>query len=962
MHDKRWKIGLLTSLLFIGCPVVSVALPQIPVAIAVQPTDELNTLLEQGRQQYHQGQLREALQTLQSLLEKLQQHRDRQTPTLRQTQGETLNELGLVYEALGQYDAALQAHQESLAIHRALSDRQGEGVALSNIGIIYSRTSEYAKALEMYQQALKLLRAVGDREAEAATLSAMGRVYRNLSNYPQALALYQQALKIQQEIPNPRGEATTLNNLGVTYTYLDDYPQALKVYEQALAIHRQLGDRRAEGLLLSNVGSVYDSQGKYATALSYYEQALAIRREIGDRAGEGSTLNSLGFMYDNLGQYEQALKVYQQALTVRREIGDRSGEGITLNNMGRLHNSLKQLDQALTAYQQALAVHQAVGNRTGEGVTLNNLGEVYRQQGQFTKALQFYQQALQIRQEVGDRAGEGTTLNNLGATYDATGETPKAITAYQQALKIFQAIGDRPREASTLGNLGALYHRLGQPANAEPRLQESITSLESLRPGLSDANKVSIFETQAANYRLLEQVLVAQNKTTAALEVSERGRARAFVELLATKLTPQQTTTAIATTPPTIADIQTIARQHQATLVEYSIISESLGSGTQLRSQEAYLYIWVVKPTGEVYFRQTNLQPFWQATLTTSQPIAQLADLVAAARGSLGVAGRGLAFKENTEVIDRIAANVSQTATNFQQLRQLHQLLIDPIADLLPTEADAPVIFIPQSSLFLVPFAALQDTTGRYLIEKHTILTAPAIQVLDLTRQQRQKVQQAATQSILVLGNPTMPSLPPAPGETAIPLPELPGAEQEARAIASLLQTKAITGQQATKATLLQKLPQARIIHLATHGLLDDIAGLGTPGAIALAPTSTDNGFLTASEILQLQLNADLVVLSACDTGRGRITGDGVIGLSRSLISAGTPSVIVSLWQVPDAPTASLMTTFYQNWRPAQSDNLQTSPDRLDKAQALRQAMLTTLEQYPDPRDWAGFMLVGEAD
>lgn len=962
MHDQRWKIELLTSLLFIGCPVGAVALPQIPVAIAVQPTDELNTLLEQGRQQYHQGQLREALQTLQSLLEKLQQHRDRQTPALRQTQGETLNELGLVYEALGQYDAALQAHQESLAIHRALSDRQGEGVALSNIGIIYSRTSEYAKALEMYQQALKLLRAVGDREAEAATLSAMGRVYRNLSKYPQALALYQQALKIQQEIPNPRGEATTLNNLGVTYTYLDDYPQALKVYEQALAIHRQLGDRRAEGLLLSNVGSVYDSQGKYATALSYYEQALAIRREIGDRAGEGSTLNSLGFMYDNLGQYEQALKVYQQALTVRREIGDRSGEGITLNNMGRLHNSLKQLDQALTAYQQALTVHQAVGNRTGEGVTLNNLGEVYRQQGQFTKALQFYQQALQIRQEVGDRAGEGTTLNNLGATYDATGETPKAITAYQQALKIFQAIGDRPREASTLGNLGALYHRLGQPANAEPRLQESITILESLRPGLSDANKVSIFETQAANYRLLEQVLIAQNKTTAALEVSERGRARAFVELLATKLTPQQTTTAIATTPPTIADIQTIARQHQATLVEYSIISEPLGSGTQLRSQEAYLYIWVVKPTGEVYFRQTNLQPFWQATLTTSQPIAQLADLVAAARGSLGVAGRGLAFKENTEVIDRIAANVGQTATNFQQLRQLHQLLIDPIADLLPTEADAPVIFVPQGSLFLVPFAALQDTTGRYLIEKHTILTAPAIQVLDLTHQQRQKVQQAATQSILVLGNPTMPSLAPAPGETAIPLPELPGAEQEARAIASLLQTKAITGQQATKATLLQKLPQARIIHLATHGLLDDIAGLGTPGAIALAPTSTDNGFLTASEILQLQLNADLVVLSACDTGRGRITGDGVIGLSRSLISAGTPSVIVSLWQVPDAPTASLMTTFYQNWRPAQSDNLQASPDRLDKAQALRQAMLTTLEQYPDPRDWAGFMLVGEAD
>jgi CHAT domain-containing protein len=203
-----------------------------------------------------------------------------------------------------------------------------------------------------------------------------------------------------------------------------------------------------------------------------------------------------------------------------------------------------------------------------------------------------------------------------------------------------------------------------------------------------------------------------------------------------------------------------------------------------------------------------------------------------------------------------------------------------------------------------------------------------------------------------------MPSVPPAPGEKPQQLDPLPGAEKEALAIAPMLNTKPLIGNEATKSAITQLMPKARIIHLATHGLLDDVRGLGS--ALALAPDSSPppqgrlggiNGLLTAEEILDMKLNAELVVLSACDTGRGKITGDGVIGLSRSLISSGVPSVLVSLWAVPDAPTASLMTDFYQN--------LQKNPD---KAQALRQAMLTTMKNNPNPKNWAAFTLIGEAD
>jgi CHAT domain-containing protein len=264
-----------------------------------------------------------------------------------------------------------------------------------------------------------------------------------------------------------------------------------------------------------------------------------------------------------------------------------------------------------------------------------------------------------------------------------------------------------------------------------------------------------------------------------------------------------------------------------------------------------------------------------------------------------------------------------------------------------------------------VPFAALQDAEGTYLIEKHTILTAPSIQVYGLANEAASATAGAngrspfSADNALVVGNPTMPTVwsPTASGDFAeTQLTDLPGAKAEAEAIGGFLNITPLIGPQATEARVKQLLPSARLIHLATHGLLDygdprAYGRLDVPGAIALTPDSTEDGLLTSAEILEMDLQAELAVLSACDTGRGRITGDGVVGLSRALITAGVPSVVVSLWAVPDAPTAELMTEFYRQLDQGQ-----------DKAQALRQAMLTTLEQHPNPRNWAAFTLIGAAE
>jgi len=453
---------------------------------------------------------------------------------------------------------------------------------------------------------------------------------------------------------------------------------------------------------------------------------------------------------------------------------------------------------------------------------------------------------------------------------------------------------------------------------------------ESMRQmlGSNDADKVSIFEEQARTYKLLQEVRVAQNNPIAALEIAERGRARAFVDLLTQPLSSGSANPVI-TAAPNQKQIRQIAKAQNATLVQYSIIYDEFQIQGKEVGRESALYIWVIQPTGEITFRQVDLKPLWQ------KHNASLASLIIGNQEFLAVGSR-----------NSIGSTQPQP-----DLPTLHQLLIEPIASLLPKDPNAHVIFIPQGALFQVPFPALQDASGTYLIEKHTILTAPSIQVLDLTRQQRQKLAQKHSHSdrALVLGNPTMPSVSSYLGAPKQQLSALPGAEAEARAIARLLKTQAITGAQGTKAEIVQKMPQASIIHLATHGLLDDVHGLGS--AIALAPSGSDDGLLTAEEIFDMKLQANLVVLSACNTGFGRITGDGVIGLSRSLISAGVPSVIVSLWAVPDARTSELMQSFYQN--------LQNNPD---KAQALRQAMLTTMKTHPQPRNWAAFTLIGEAE
>src|ERR687885_643482 len=368
--------------------------------------------------------------------------------------------------------------------------------------------------------------------------------------------------------------------LGILITLLTLLPALSFKFSAPLTASQVLAQtpdtRKAEADRLIQQGNQQLDTSQFEAAKQSFQQALTLYREIKDRQGEGWALGSLGGAYLNLGDYAQAIDYLKQLLAIAREIHDRQSESKALGNLGIAYVSLGDYAQAIDYLKQDLVIAREINNRQGEGKALGNLGNAYYSLRDYAQAIDYSKQFLAIAREIHDRQGEGKALGNLGVAYYSLGDYAQAIDYQKQWLAIAREIHDRQSEGTALNNLGYALHKSGNLAEAEKTLIEGIKVWESLRAGLgsNDANKVSIFEGQAGTYRILQQVLMQENKTDAALEIAERGRARAFVELLARQLSTNPTqATPIA--PPTIEQIKQIAKAQNATLVQYSIIYDN---------------------------------------------------------------------------------------------------------------------------------------------------------------------------------------------------------------------------------------------------------------------------------------------------------------------------------------------------------------------------------------------------
>ncbi len=795
-------------------------------------------------------------------------------------------------------------------------------------------------------------------QQDADRLVQQGTVKYQASQFKEAIESWQQALTLFRQTNNRQGEEQTLIVLNSGYLAIGDFDRMLTSATQLLSIATSESNR---GKAMGYMGIAHKNLGDYANSIEFLQKSLTIFQKLQDPQSTGQVLNNLGNTYAVIGDYDRANQIYQQSLAIAKQRQDPRSEANVLSNLGAISSEIGNDRQALTFYQQSLKLAKLpnVKDLPLQVGILINLGTTYHVLGQHDLGMKHYAEGLALAKQINNSQLQGGVLSNLGLIYEDRHNYPQSIQAHQQSIAIAQASKDPRAEARSRNNLAHVLLAAKRLSEAETQLNTAIESLDRIRSQLSDLQQVNIFDTQVSTYNLLQQVLIADNKPEAALEALEKGRSRAFAQLLSARFATSskvKSAKAQSLNPISIDRIRQVAKEQNATLVSYGIIpDEAFKFRGKQRGREAELFIWVVQPNGKVTFRRVDLKPLWKRNITL-QELVKISLCLDTSPTCPTIEEFVQTRRRGGKSDEKIATNQSLPTGKYPGLKELYQLLVAPVADLLPQNPESEVIFIPQDSLLLVPFAALQTPDHKFLIEKHTIRTAPSIQVLSLTHQQRQRQRKSIDRSVVVVGNPTMPSIALVPGASRQQLAQLPNAEKEAQNIAKLFNTQPIIGAAATKANVLPQFKQAKVIHLATHGLLEYSSrggGIQTevPGAIALAPSGNDDGLLTSREIFELNLDADLVVLSACDTGKGRVTGDGVIGLSRAWIAAGVSSEIVSLREVPDEQTSALMISFYQHW--------QKTPNI---ARALRHATLETMKDYPYPRDWGAFIAIGEAE
>lgn len=761
------------------------------------------------------------------------------------------------------------------------------------------------------------------QQNRAKLLLELGNKELNNGQFSSALNSLGESLRIFTTIGDRLGAANTLVKLGETYFSLGQYYRAISAYEDSLNLMVGLGELRSQVEILERLSNAYLNLGDEQQAKEFTDRALALKKDIGNPPRQGGFLANVGLNHETIGEQKQAIEFYSQQLTIALENRDQLLQADALRNLATVHRQIGENSQAVLFYQQELALARKLGDKTGEKIILQRLGETYTLTKEFPQAITFYQQQLELA-KTSPEIDRNPLIRQLGRAYIAAKQEEQAFKLYQEQLTIAKSSRNYFQEAIALNNLGYAYLQTGKLSEAQTTLLSSVPVWSTIRAKAEFQEEYR--PEQSYTYTLLQQIAITQKQPELALEFAEQGTTMAFLSMLGQRLESESAGSGLDIaprpfTPPSISEIQAIAQQEKATLVRYTL------------TPEGQIYAWVISPQGKITFRPIDPQ-----TINTISPFTSLPELIASIPASVGVRKADKAVNKDSK-----------------PLLQLNQILIKPIADLLPGNPNERIIFVPQDELLLVPFPALVDVTGQYLIEKHTISISPSIQTLNLTKDRRTKT---GGSRVLVVGNPMMPRVAPKIGDPLQQLTPLLRSEQEALEVADFFRTKALISNLATKETILQQLPKARIIHFATYGLFDQLNRKGIPGAIAISAIGSDDGILSAGEILRLfgrkegkqRLRAGLAVITAGETGLDRNTGAGIQGLSLALINAGVPSIVYSQWSVSDAPTHEFMGEFY---RQLKRDS--------NKAKALRNTILTTMKKYPEPKYWGGFNLIGDS-
>ncbi len=809
----------------------------------------------------------------------------------------------------------------------------------------------------------------------------------------QARTLLRRARQGSRGLSAQSREAAIVGDIGTTHHYQSQYQKALTHYKKALRVSRDAGNRTEAATSLHNIGILYLRMGRYQKAVAHSREALSLYRTLDYQRGIAAAAGNLGGAYKNQGLYEQALRYYRESLSIEREIGNRSGVATTLNNLGIIRRSQGHYEEALQHYRESLSIKREIEDQDGVATTLNNLGVVYAKQGQYEEAQDHYRESLAIKRKIGNRAGVASALANLGDVYQAQNQSQEALRHYYQALELNQEIGRRPKVALNLRNIGTVRLEQGRVAAARDTLNQAVRLAETLRlRATSPDARRSLLATQIEAYHALTTGHVRAGRPDSALHAVEQARARLLADRLAG--------TASGDTTFAVPPIAELRRTLEAN--EKALLYANAGSKWPLTA--------LAITRDSVYARElpdsTIRADVKQAYPARLQRLRRQEGPLAAAAGDAPAGDDGLPSLAETIRLYRYYLVRDEADSSIQQdlARRLHALLVGSVEASLPAHDE--LLVVPTGALGYLPFETLRDSTGRHLVQnKHVRYT----QSLTVLRQLQARDRPPPERSLLAFGGATYAPNSEARSEALIATAQantpssvgaqqavtlfrnaerqlergqsprqayaqlgyqtwtnLPGTKTEAERLGGIAGTEAtvLTGESASEQTIREmsddgRLAQYRRLHFATHGVAvreaPDLSALVLSQTNASDSLAAEDGYLTMEEIAGLNLQAEVAVLSACQTGLGRIVaGEGVVSLSHAFLRAGANATLVSQWKVLDKSTRQFMTAVYERAR-----NEDTS-----FAEAVTQTKRAFIageygETNTNPLRWAPFVYYG---
>jgi CHAT domain-containing protein len=892
---------------------------------------------------------------------------------------------------LDQKDQARETAERALSLSRSAGDKFREAQSLYTLGMLFYIGGDLPAALEKETQALSLARETHKPDLTARILLALGYVRNDLDDLEDALSYYRQSLSEWRTIQNRWGETRTLTSIGLVQTLLGEREAALESLKSTLPVLKEMGDRLSEGAALNNIAYVYQTLGELAIALDYYSQALKIFDEIKFTVGQIVSMQYCGDIHVLMSQHDKALPYYEEAIRSSRATDNHLMEADALNSLGSLYFSKGEREKARKLFEEALPAYRRVNQWRGLSTALNNLGYYFEMSGDKERARSHYTEALTYAKSAGDREGSASILYNLARVEASLSFFDDARTHIEESLKLNEAsrakISTQELRVSYFASVHQHYEfyidLLMQLHRARPSERFDVQALQASEK----ARARSLLELLAQSGTTLRKTappeLLKRERTIRAALNSEYFRKTntetkpVNKELAKLELEYEQIKYQIRTSSagyasialPQTLDVEEVQRKILDD--ETAILEYSLG--------ERRSFVWIIT----------------SKTLTSHE-----------------LPPRAVLDKEVQDLIETLAVAPSTDAKSYdensywKQAAKISRLIFK---DALTNITARRLVIIGDGILQNLPYSALthfssDGSAGKEtpLIMNFEVVRLPSISVLSLLRRQVNN-REPAPLKVAVVADPVFDDedirvrrayssrtksggagaanshekkAPRKQSQTVAgeslalaralrgsglsgEISRLAFSRKEAQAILSLStrdQSFAALDFRASRPTVLSsELYKYRIIHFATHGLLNsehpELSGILL--SMVDEKGKPQDGFLQLNEIYNLNLPAELVVLSACQTALGKdIKGEGLIGLTRGFMYAGATRVVASLWKVDDAATAELMSYFYQ----------EMFVNHKKPAAALRAAQLKMASQkrWQSPYYWAGFVIQGE--